>query len=357
MLTFPAIIGFAAAIMGTLPPTNGHGTEVRRCLTPAGKLRFFVLHWHGPLSNPSEAGTMTIEDEATGDSFTREPDGVLNNPSVNQGDEWGCIRNMVPAVATSCHMAYNDWVYYDSVPQCTDGISYNLLQGNTYVLMEGCTELYPVNVSCAVVIAETQAPTALPTKSPTKAPTTAPTKASTNAPNKAPAEALTASPTDEPTASPTDAPTASPSFESVSHSVCENFAVHARTTITFDGAMSTIRHGDVGVSPGTSVTGAFTIDEGEVVVNSADFALKVSNAHAEAMQAVSTPMVIEIGDLTFTPGTYRSDSAINFAHGTVVTLDGQSEPNPTFLFIAGSTLVTAADTSFILMNGAKAENV
>jgi hypothetical protein len=68
-------------------------------------------------------------------------------------------------------------------------------------------------------------------------------------------------------------------------------------------------------------------------------------------------MAIEMGGLTFTPGTYRSGSAINFAYGTVVTLDGLNEPNPVFLFQAGTTLVTAADTYFILINGAKAENV
>jgi hypothetical protein len=68
-------------------------------------------------------------------------------------------------------------------------------------------------------------------------------------------------------------------------------------------------------------------------------------------------MAIEMGGQTFTPGTYRSGSAINFAHGTVVTLDGLNQPNPQFLFIAGSTLVTAADTKFILTNGAKAEHV
>jgi hypothetical protein len=68
-------------------------------------------------------------------------------------------------------------------------------------------------------------------------------------------------------------------------------------------------------------------------------------------------MAIEMGGLTFTPGTYRSGSAINIALGAVVTLDGQGQANPEFLFIAGSTLVTAADTYFILINGAKAENV
>ena len=42
---------------------------------------------------------------------------------------------------------------------------------------------------------------------------------------------------------------------------------------------------------------------------------------------------------------------------TVVTLDGQNQANPAFVFQAPSSLVTAADTHFILRNGAKAENV
>ena len=68
-------------------------------------------------------------------------------------------------------------------------------------------------------------------------------------------------------------------------------------------------------------------------------------------------MAIEIGGVTFTPGTYRSDSAINLAAGSVVTLDGQNDPNPTFLFQAGTALVTGADSYFILKNGAKAQNI
>jgi hypothetical protein len=89
------------------------------------------------------------------------------------------------------------------------------------------------------------------------------------------------------------------------------------------------------------------------------FADGVKFDHAAAMQLSDgeTAMKIEIGGRTFTPGTYRSGSAINFAYGTTVTLDGLDQHNPEFLFIAGSTLVTAADTTFLLINGAKAENV
>jgi hypothetical protein len=100
-------------------------------------------------------------------------------------------------------------------------------------------------------------------------------------------------------------------------------------------------------------------DHGEVVHDSADFAAVVLAAHSAAMQVgeEKVALAIEIGGKTFTPGTYRSHGAINFAYGTTVTLDGLDEPNPDFLFIASTTLVTAADTKFILKNGAKAENV
>jgi hypothetical protein len=143
------------------------------------------------------------------------------------------------------------------------------------------------------------------------------------------------------------------------NAVCENFAVHARTTVTFDGVVTTIQGGDVGVSPGTSITGAYNLDGGEVINESADFAASVLTAHTAKMAAgvEEKAMAIEMGGLTFTPGTYRSGSAINFALGPPVTLDGEDNSDSVFLFIAGSTLVTAADSYFILINGAKAENV
>ena len=174
-----------------------------------------------------------------------------------------------------------------------------------------------------------------------------------------------------PTTSSSNSPSSAPTFESVSHDLCKNFAVHARTTVTFDGVKSTVHNGDVGVYPGTSITGdfkfnnegnatgAFQFEIGEVVENSEDFANLVVLAHGIAMadHDAEKTMEIEIGGKRFTPGIYRSGSAINFAHGTEVILDGNHESNPEFLFIAGSTLVTAADTKFNLINGAKAENV
>ena len=179
-------------------------------------------------------------------------------------------------------------------------------------------------------------------------------------PSDSPSDSPSSSPSDSPTSTPSDSPSDSPTFESVSHDLCGNFAVHARTTVTFDGVTSTVHDGDVGVYPGTSITGAYQFDiQGDIVWDSYDFADHVIVAHGNAMadHDAEKTMKIEIGGLTFTPGIYRSDSAINFAHGTVVTLDGDNKDNPEFLFIAGSTLVTAADTKFNLINGAKAEKV
>jgi hypothetical protein len=138
--------------------------------------------------------------------------------------------------------------------------------------------------------------------------------------------------------------------------VCGNFALHARTAITFsEGGLTTIDGGDVGVSPGTAITGTPKIHDGTVVGNSDVFAASVKAEYdvAMAFHAGEKFMAIEMGGLTFIPGTYRSDSAINIAHGSKVTLDG----NGVFLFIAATTLVTAADIEFILVNGATAENV
>jgi hypothetical protein len=101
------------------------------------------------------------------------------------------------------------------------------------------------------------------------------------------------------------------------------------------------------------------VNGGVLTIGDSVFGASVLAAHTAAMlvRTDGQSMAIEMGGLTFTPGTYRSGSAINFAFGTVVTLDGINQANPVFLFQAGTTLVTAADTTFILKNGARAESI
>jgi hypothetical protein len=147
-------------------------------------------------------------------------------------------------------------------------------------------------------------------------------------------------------------------LSSPSACVCKNFAVHARTTITFDGVTTTVQSGDVGVSPGTAITGTPQLESGAIVADSADFAASIIEARTAALGKVSREsMPLEIGGLTFTPGIYSSTSTISIAAGGKVTLDGNNELHPKFLFQAGTTLITGANTEFVLKNGATAENI
>ena len=60
-------------------------------------------------------------------------------------------------------------------------------------------------------------------------------------------------------------------------------------------------------------------------------------------------MAVEMGGLTFAPGSYRSGT-INIAAGTTVTLDGGDHEDPVFTFQATTTLVTGAGVKFVLKN-------
>jgi hypothetical protein len=152
--------------------------------------------------------------------------------------------------------------------------------------------------------------------------------------------------------------------KSLSEGACQNFAVHARTTVTFSADGDMIDGGLVGVSPGTSITGsaAGTFQNGGgISTNSTAFAFDVAFAQSAAIahrvDSVYIGMAIGLGGKTFTPGTYRSGSSMTLALGTFVTLDGQNDSNSKFVFQAGTTLITAANTYVNLIRGAKAENV
>jgi hypothetical protein len=69
-----------------------------------------------------------------------------------------------------------------------------------------------------------------------------------------------------------------------------------------------------------------------------------------------TSIAAEIGGKRFTPGTYYS-TTINIAASTTITLDGLNQKNPKFLFQCDAALSTGASTNFILLNGAKSENI
>ena len=138
------------------------------------------------------------------------------------------------------------------------------------------------------------------------------------------------------------------------------FAVLAGSTVTNTGG-STVT-GDLGVSPGTAVTG---FPPGTVVgtIHTADptAAGAVANltiAYNDAAGRTLCPITVagNLGGLTLAPGLYKSTSGLEISSGDL-TLDAQGNANAVFIFQMASTLDTAAGLHVILAGGAKASNV
>jgi hypothetical protein len=137
----------------------------------------------------------------------------------------------------------------------------------------------------------------------------------------------------------------------------EGFSVLAGSTVTNTGP--TTMFGDLGLSPGSSVTGAPHV-LGETHVDDA-VAIGAKSALTTAYNdAASRPSDGSAGtDLTgqtFTAGVRTASSSLLLSAGSV-TLDAQGNPNAVFIFQVGTTLTTGSNTSVSLINGAQACNV
>lgn len=135
------------------------------------------------------------------------------------------------------------------------------------------------------------------------------------------------------------------------------FAVLGGSTVTSTGLTTIV--GNLGVSPGTAVTGfgPGTVAGGTIHANNA----AAIQAHADATTAydflAGLPFTqdltgTDLGGLTLTPGVYHFNSSAQLT-GTL-TLDGQGQTDPLFVFQIGSTLTTASLSSVLLTNGADA---
>jgi HD-GYP domain-containing protein (c-di-GMP phosphodiesterase class II) len=138
-----------------------------------------------------------------------------------------------------------------------------------------------------------------------------------------------------------------------------NFAVLAGSTITNTGPTSIT--GDVGLSPGTAVTG-FLGGLQDVTVQTdnsvaAQAKTDLAGAYGDAAGRPTTDTIpVELGGTTQTPGVYESPAGTFGITGTV-TLDAKGDPNAVFIFKAASTLITASGSRVKLINGAQAANV
>jgi hypothetical protein len=140
----------------------------------------------------------------------------------------------------------------------------------------------------------------------------------------------------------------------------DSFAVLGGTTVTNTGP--TVVSGDLGVSPGSAVTGFppgivnnGAIHAADAVAGQAQAALITAYDDAAGRPCPSPLTGLDLGGQVLTDGTYCFTSSAQLT-GTL-TLDGQGNPNAVFIFQIGSTLTTAPGSTVSLINGAQACNV
>lgn len=138
------------------------------------------------------------------------------------------------------------------------------------------------------------------------------------------------------------------------------FAVLAGSTVTSTGA--TALTGDLGVSPGTAVTGfppgTLTGTKHVADPTSAQAQIDLTTAYNDAAGRTLAPVTVagNLGGLTLPPGLYKSTSSLAISSGDL-TLDAQGDPNAVFIFQMASTLTTTSGRAVVLSGGAKASNV
>jgi hypothetical protein len=141
-----------------------------------------------------------------------------------------------------------------------------------------------------------------------------------------------------------------------------NFAILAAAAVT-NTATPTAITGDVGLWPGTSMTGFppgtvnGAIHVNDTTAQAGEAALAVAYNDARGRVGAFTPAVGNVGGLVFTPGLYRSGTSTAISGGGNLTLDAQGDPNAVFIFQIASTLTTSSGFGVTLVGGAKASHI
>ena len=135
------------------------------------------------------------------------------------------------------------------------------------------------------------------------------------------------------------------------------FSVLGGSTVTNTGP--TTMFGDLGLSPGSSVTGAPHVLGQTHVDDAVAIAAKndLTTAYNDAASRPSNGSAgTDLAGQVFLPGVRTASSSLLLSSGSV-TLDAQGNANAVFIFQVGSALTTLGSTQVVLAGGAQAKNV
>jgi hypothetical protein len=141
--------------------------------------------------------------------------------------------------------------------------------------------------------------------------------------------------------------------------VAASFAVLGGSTVTNTGP--TVVNGDLGVWPGTAITGFppgivnGTIHAGDAVAQQAQSDVTIAYNDLAGQPCDFNLTGQDLGGLTLVQGVYCFDTSAQLTGALV--LDAQNDPLAVWVFQMGSTLTTASNSSVAMINGGGPCNV
>jgi type VI secretion system secreted protein VgrG len=151
-----------------------------------------------------------------------------------------------------------------------------------------------------------------------------------------------------------------PSTPAPSLGAAAGFAVLGASTVTCTG--QSVVTGDVGVSPGTGITGfnppctvTGTIHPGDAAAVKAHADLGIAYGALAAASCDHNLTGQDLGGQTLAPGIYCFDTTVGVTGA--LTLDGGGDTNAVWIFQIGTAITTATGSSVVMTGGGKPGNV